>query len=44
VCRYIRLQLEETPVFSEIEARKAIADVPRAEILARHRRPLFTAG
>jgi MFS transporter, MHS family, shikimate and dehydroshikimate transport protein len=40
---YIRLQLEETPVFREIEDRKQVAKVPIVEILARHRRPLFTA-
>jgi len=40
---YIRLQLEETPVFREIEDRKQVAKVPLVEILARHRRPLFTA-
>jgi len=40
---YIRLQLEETPVFRDIEARKDVAKVPLVEILARHRRPFFTA-
>ncbi|OKO86460.1 MFS transporter [Bradyrhizobium sp. AS23.2] len=40
---YIRLHLEETPVFREIEARKEVAQVPLVEILARHRRPFFTA-
>ena len=40
---YIRLQLEETPVFREIEARKEVAKLPLMEILTRHRRPLFTA-
>jgi MFS transporter, MHS family, shikimate and dehydroshikimate transport protein len=40
---YIRLQLEETPVFREIEARKDVAKVPLVEILTRHRRPFFTA-
>jgi MFS transporter, MHS family, shikimate and dehydroshikimate transport protein len=40
---YIRLQLVETPVFRELEARKAVAKVPLVEILARHRRAFFTA-
>jgi MHS family shikimate/dehydroshikimate transporter-like MFS transporter len=40
---YIRLQLEETPVFREIEAKKEVAKLPLIEILARHRRPFFTA-
>lgn len=40
---YIRLKLAETPVFREIEARKELVKVPLVEILARHRRPFFTA-
>jgi MFS transporter, MHS family, shikimate and dehydroshikimate transport protein len=40
---YIRLQLDETPVFREIEAKSEIAKLPLVEILARHRRPFFTA-
>src|SRR5499427_1220945 len=40
---YIRMQLEETPVFREIEARKEVAKLPLMEILTRHRRPFFTA-
>ena len=40
---YIRLQLEETPVFRDIEAKKQVAKVPLAEILTQHRRPFFTA-
>ena len=40
---YIRLQLAETPVFRELEARKEVAKVPLVEILARHRRAFFTA-
>jgi len=40
---YIRLQLEETPVFREIAARKEVAKMPLVEILAQHRRPFFTA-
>jgi len=43
VALYIRLQLEETPVFREIEARKEVAQVPLVEILTRHRRAFFTA-
>jgi MFS family permease len=36
---YIRLQHEETPVFREIEAKKAVARLPLAEVLKRqHRR------
>src|SRR6516164_3004690 len=40
---YIRLQLEETPIFREIEAKKEVAKLPLMEILARHRRPFFTS-
>jgi MHS family shikimate/dehydroshikimate transporter-like MFS transporter len=40
---YIRLQLEETPVFRDLEAKKEVAKVPLLEILTRHRRPFFTA-
>src|SRR6201997_3961209 len=40
---YIRLQLEETPVFREIEAKNEVAKLPRAEILTRHRRSFFPA-
>jgi len=40
---YIRLQLEETPVFRDIEARQQVAKVPLVEILAQHRRPFLTA-
>jgi MFS transporter, MHS family, shikimate and dehydroshikimate transport protein len=40
---YIRLQLKETPVFREIEAKKEVARLPLVEILTRHRRPFFTA-
>jgi MFS transporter, MHS family, shikimate and dehydroshikimate transport protein len=40
---YIRSQLEETPVFREVEARKEVAKLPLVEILTRHRRPFFTA-
>jgi MHS family shikimate/dehydroshikimate transporter-like MFS transporter len=40
---YIRMQLEETPIFREIEAKKEVAKLPLMEILARHRRPFFTS-
>jgi MHS family shikimate/dehydroshikimate transporter-like MFS transporter len=40
---YIRMQLAETPVFREIEAKKEVAKLPLVEILTRHRRPFFTA-
>jgi MFS transporter, MHS family, shikimate and dehydroshikimate transport protein len=40
---YIRLQLKETPVFRELEAKKEVARLPLVEILTRHRRPFFTA-
>ena len=40
---YIRMQLEETPVFREIAAKKATARLPLVEILATQRRAFFTA-
>ena len=40
---YIRMQLEETPVFREIEAKKEVARLPLVEILTAHRRMFFTA-
>jgi MFS transporter, MHS family, shikimate and dehydroshikimate transport protein len=40
---YIRLQLEETPVFRAIEANKEIARVPLVEVMTRHYRPFLTA-
>ena len=40
---YIRMQLEETPVFREIEAKNEVARLPLVEVLTRHRRPFFTA-
>jgi MFS transporter, MHS family, shikimate and dehydroshikimate transport protein len=40
---YIRLTLEETPVFRAIEARKEVARLPIAEVLTTHRREFFTA-
>src|ERR1700730_17656613 len=40
---YIRLKLNETPVFREIEAKKEVARLPLVEVLTQHRRPFFTA-
>jgi MFS transporter, MHS family, shikimate and dehydroshikimate transport protein len=40
---YIRLTLEETPVFREIEARREVARLPIAEVMTTHRRAFFTA-
>ena len=40
---YIRMQLEETPVFREIEAKNEVARLPLVEILTAHRRMFFTA-
>jgi MFS transporter, MHS family, shikimate and dehydroshikimate transport protein len=40
---YIRLQLEETPVFRAVEANKEIARVPLVEVVTRHYRPFLTA-
>ncbi|HXW72171.1 MAG TPA: MFS transporter [Methylocella sp.] len=40
---YIRLQLEETPAFREIAAMQAVARLPAAEILTKHRRSFLTA-
>jgi MFS transporter, MHS family, shikimate and dehydroshikimate transport protein len=40
---YIRMQLEETPVFRQIEAKNEVAKLPLVEILTQHRRPFFTA-
>jgi MFS transporter, MHS family, shikimate and dehydroshikimate transport protein len=40
---YIRLQLEETPVFREISARKEIARLPPLEVLQTERRAFLTA-
>ena len=38
-----RMQLEETPVFREIEVKRAIARLPLVEVLTEHRRSFFTA-
>ena len=40
---YIRMQLEETPVFREIEAKKAVARMPLVEVLTVYRRSFLTA-
>jgi len=40
---YIRMQLEETPVFRDIKAKKEVARLPLIEVLTRHRRAFFTA-
>jgi MHS family shikimate/dehydroshikimate transporter-like MFS transporter len=40
---YIRLTLEETPVFRAIEARNEVARLPITEVLTVHRRAFFTA-
>ena len=40
---YIRLQLEETPVCRDIEAKRDVSRVPLLEILSQHRRAFFTA-
>jgi MHS family shikimate/dehydroshikimate transporter-like MFS transporter len=40
---FIRLQLEETPVFRELEAKKEVAKLPLVEVLTTHRRSFLTA-
>jgi MHS family shikimate/dehydroshikimate transporter-like MFS transporter len=40
---YIRLQLEETPAFRDIEAKRDVSKAPLLEILSQHRRAFFTA-
>jgi MHS family shikimate/dehydroshikimate transporter-like MFS transporter len=40
---YIRMQLEETPVFRDIKAKKEVAKLPLVEVLTQHRRAFFTA-
>src|SRR5262252_8460561 len=40
---YIRLQLEETPVFRDIQAKNEVAKLPVVEVLTRHPRSFFTA-
>jgi MFS transporter, MHS family, shikimate and dehydroshikimate transport protein len=39
----IRMQLEETPVFRDIKAKRGVAKLPLVEVLTRHRRSFFTA-
>jgi MHS family shikimate/dehydroshikimate transporter-like MFS transporter len=40
---YIRMQLEETPVFRDVKAKQEVAKLPLVEVLTRHRRAFFTA-
>ncbi len=40
---YIRLQLDETPAFREIETKKEVARLPAVEVLIHNRRPFFMA-
>jgi MFS transporter, MHS family, shikimate and dehydroshikimate transport protein len=40
---YIRLRMQETPVFRELKANNKIAQLPIVEIFRHHRRPFFTA-
>jgi MFS transporter, MHS family, shikimate and dehydroshikimate transport protein len=40
---YIRMRLEETPVFRDIAARNAVARLPLVEVLTEHTRPFLTA-
>jgi MFS transporter, MHS family, shikimate and dehydroshikimate transport protein len=40
---YIRVQLDETPVFRDVKAKKELAKLPLVEVLTRHRRSFFTA-
>ena len=40
---YIRLRMQETPVFRELKAANKIAQLPIVEIFRDHRRPFFTA-
>jgi MFS transporter, MHS family, shikimate and dehydroshikimate transport protein len=40
---FIRLRLEETPVFRQVQAHKDVAKIPLLEILAKHRRAFFMA-
>jgi MFS transporter, MHS family, shikimate and dehydroshikimate transport protein len=40
---YIRIQLDETPIFRTIESKRAIARLPLVEVLTEHRRSFFTA-
>jgi MHS family shikimate/dehydroshikimate transporter-like MFS transporter len=40
---YIRLRIEETPVFRQIKAKNEVSKIPLVEIFKYHRRPFFTA-
>ena len=40
---YIRLNMEETPVFQQIKAKSEVLRMPVIEIFKYHRRPFFTA-
>jgi MHS family shikimate/dehydroshikimate transporter-like MFS transporter len=40
---YIRMQLEETPVFREIKDKNQIVKMPLVEVVTRYRRAFFTA-
>lgn len=43
VALYIRLTLQETPVFRALEARQSIARMPVLEVFTHHRRPFLIA-
>ncbi|MHC2281110.1 MHS family shikimate/dehydroshikimate transporter-like MFS transporter [Bradyrhizobium diazoefficiens] len=40
---YIRLNMEETAAFRQVQAKKDVASMPLVEIFRHHRRPFFTA-
>ncbi len=40
---YIRLNMEETVAFRQVQAKKEVASLPLVEIFRHHRRPFFTA-
>jgi MHS family shikimate/dehydroshikimate transporter-like MFS transporter len=40
---YIRLSMDETPVFRQVKAKNEILQLPVIEIFKHHRRPFFTA-
>jgi MHS family shikimate/dehydroshikimate transporter-like MFS transporter len=40
---YIRLNMEETAAFRQVQAKKDVAKMPLVEIFRHHRRPFFTA-
>jgi MHS family shikimate/dehydroshikimate transporter-like MFS transporter len=40
---YIRMHLQETPIFREVKARKEVAKLPLVEVLTAHRRSFLTA-